>query len=65
MHSYTYKQIAKEIGRTEAGIKAMKKKNPRILELITKGLMFEDGIVQNNHFKVGRTNEKEEGNTKV
>jgi hypothetical protein len=37
----TYKQIAQEIDRTEAGIKAMKKQNPRILDLIKKGLKYE------------------------
>jgi len=38
----TYSQIAQEIGRTEAGIKAMKKQNPRLLELIKKGLKYEN-----------------------
>jgi hypothetical protein len=48
-YKYTYKQIAKEINRTEAGIKSMKKNNPRILELIVKGLMFEEQISKYTH----------------
>jgi hypothetical protein len=42
MYRYTYKEIAKEINRSEAGIKAMKKNNPRILDLIIKGLIYEE-----------------------
>ena len=42
----TYKQIAKEIERTEAGIKAMKRNNPRILELIKKGLFYERQTIE-------------------
>jgi len=38
----TYKIIAKEIGKSEATIKWMKKNNPRLLELIIKGLLYED-----------------------
>ena len=37
----TYKMIAKEIGKSEATIKWMKRNNPRMLELIKKGLEFE------------------------
>lgn len=37
----TYKMIAKEIGKSEATIKWMKKNNPRMLELLKKGLEYE------------------------
>ena len=48
MKKFTYKQIAKIINRTESGIKAMKKNNPRILELIIKGLRYEEQFKSND-----------------
>jgi len=44
----TYKVIAKEIGKSEATIKWMKANNPRMLELIKKGLEYEKNKTKNN-----------------
>ena len=43
---FTYRVIAKEIGKSEQTIKWMKSKNPRLLELIKMGLMYEDIILE-------------------
>ena len=43
-YKYTYKQIAKEINRTVSGIKSMRKNNPRILDLVVKGLLYEESL---------------------